>query len=192
MARPKRRRHDDPESTAYHEAGHAAIAVHFGRKVHGVSIVPVEDTLGHCRHTVPGAWFHPDYDTSPRARRAIEDWVMILFAGFHAETHFAGWRNHVGASSDMRRAVDLLSYLACGEELDKYLAWLNVRSKNLVEWELNWRPIECIARELMERREISGHDVRRLFWQARRDFMTEKTGTPTPMIGVAAKDASGK
>jgi ATP-dependent Zn protease len=114
-----RRRGDRPahskeeEATAYHEAGHAVIALALRRGLSRVTIVPDDEagSLGHCAGTRTGEWFQPDVDRSGRARRFIEDRVIILFAGFHAEHRFAGRRNHRGAASDWQAAGDLLSLL---------------------------------------------------------------------------------
>jgi ATP-dependent Zn protease len=168
MSRPKR-----DEAIAYHEAGHAVVAHALGQAVPLVSFVPDEedDSLGRCHQNLMGEWFRPDSDTSGRTRNTIEKRVIILFAGFHAEARFTGRRNYKVASWDRGAAADILSYLTQDreEELRAYLAWLDVRSKDMVNSPMNWRAIEYVARELLARRQLNGKDIRRLCQQARND-----------------------
>jgi hypothetical protein len=176
------------EATAYHEAGHAVVSLALRRAVRRVSIIADDDTLGRCSSNPIGDWFRPDFNISGRERNIIETETIILLAGFHAEARFAGRRNHVGAASDMHKAVELLTWLAEGEALEKYLAWLNVRSKNLVNTPQNWRAIEYVARELLAPRKISGRAVRQLYRQAQRDLYREETGREFPEFTI---DTSG-
>jgi hypothetical protein len=163
------------EATAYHEAGHAVVTVALGRAVRRVSIIRRADdnSLGRSRGYPLGGGFQPDVSRSRRSRKTIEERVIIKCAGFHAESRFTGRRNHAGAAYDRQEAKEFLSLLAEDEELKKYLAWLDVRSKNLVGSQLIWRAIEYVARELLERKEITGQDVRRLYQQARSELCPE-------------------
>ena len=61
-------------STAYHEAGHAVVALALGRPVQNVSILPNREVLGICKFG--------------KARTSFEDWlgeILIALGGIAAE-----------------------------------------------------------------------------------------------------------
>src|SRR5947207_13643574 len=85
----------DAELTAYHEAGHAVMALVLGRPVDHVSIRPDARRLGHCEFRKP-------------VFRPTEDWLeremLISLAGPAAESLFDGAYDEVGASFDFHQA----------------------------------------------------------------------------------------
>jgi hypothetical protein len=190
MAKTRRvRRSSTLEATAYHEAGHAVISIVLLCGVRRLSIIPNDDdgSFGRCTHNPLAEEVQQDCDTTESRRDIIEARVMVLYAGFHAEARFVGRHNYVGAREDMKNASDLLSFLAGEEEeLEKYLDWLSVRSKNLVLRPENWRAIRYVARELIARRELSGEEVRCLYDHARRDHYRKKTGRAMPEVKINA------
>ena len=119
-----------------------------------------------------------------------------MLAGPHAQAHISGRFDHAGARCDVSGAYASLSYLASGQELDAYLAWLNLRAKNLVTFGSNRRAVQYVARELMQRSTINGRDVRRLARQAENDLYQEATGRNPPWLnppwvtGVASRLAT--
>jgi ATP-dependent Zn protease len=64
----------DPRFVAYHEAGHAVVALALGLRVRGATIVPDDATLG-------GFWYRTDV--------AVDDWVAMKIAGLVAVAVFA-------------------------------------------------------------------------------------------------------
>jgi ATP-dependent Zn protease len=62
--------------TAYHEAGHAVVAITVGRAIQKVSIIPNKTRLGACE--IKKGRFQPSNDW-------LEDEVLILFGGVAAE-----------------------------------------------------------------------------------------------------------
>src|SRR5262245_58577072 len=81
--------HADAERTAYHEAGHAVMALVLGRPVDHVSIRADAVRLGHCEFRKPV--FRPSEDW-------LEREMLISLAGPAAESIFAGEYEEVGAS----------------------------------------------------------------------------------------------
>src|SRR5437868_4318539 len=69
------------EATAYHEAGHAVVALALGRPIHRVSVLPDRDHLGLCRSGKGGS-------------RPSEDWlereILIALGGIAAEARHTG------------------------------------------------------------------------------------------------------
>ena len=147
----------DP-ATAYHEAGHAAVALALDRPVHKVTILPGRDLLGWCKFQ-KGVF------------RPTEDWVerevLIALAGMAAEARFTGDYCEDGAARDLRYARKLLAERAGGERrADR----LERRSLSKVEALLNdddtWRAVELIAEALLKTGTISGRAARHLFDRA--------------------------
>lgn len=144
------------KSVAYHEAGHAAVAIRLGIGIgrKGVTIIPDKHTLGWAQIR-KGFSGNPDYETSGRMRLKIENRVLVLLAGLHAS------QSGEGCEDDLRRAWNLLEYF-CGshEEVQAYLDWLNIRAKQLVESEVCKVKIEAIAQALLEKKKLSAGEVK--------------------------------
>jgi hypothetical protein len=153
------------EATAYHEAGHAVVALHLRHAVKRVSIIPDHDTLGWVLgRKVPG-WFEPDVERDGRHRNWIQEEVQVLFAGGLAEARWTGRQNHVGAAHDYQM-IDRLTENACGSEegIHAYRVWLRECARDLVnQW---WFIIEHMAAVLMLEREISGRHARQVWGES--------------------------
>src|SRR4051794_27174774 len=87
------------ELTAYHEAGHAVVALVLGRPVHAVSILPDHQHAGTC--CFGKAVFRPTEDW-------LEREVLISLAGLAAEAAFTGNYCWDGAAKDLVYARGLL------------------------------------------------------------------------------------
>ena len=83
--------------TAYHEAGHAVIALMLGRAVHEVSILPGGKRLGYCEMRKGGR----------APKDALEADLLILLAGMAAEAKISGQYGLDGASQDLQMAERL-------------------------------------------------------------------------------------
>lgn len=158
------------KSVAYHEAGHAAVAIRLGIGIgrKGVTIIPEEHTLGWA-HIRKGFSGNPEYETSGRMRLKVENRVLALLAGMHAS------QSGDGCDDDLRRACNLLEYF-CGshEEVQAYLDWLNIRAKQLVESEVCQVKIEAIAQALLEKRKLSAGEVKAIPQEAVERWIAEK------------------
>jgi hypothetical protein len=160
------------QRTAYHEAGHVVMAFALRRAVRHVSIVPDDSSDGRLvKHKLTDN-FHPDYESDARTRRLVEREIMICLAGGVALAKFQGNRRDLGDDQDWRHAVYLADYVSSGvggyvgddgEATVAYLRWLQVRAKILLSLPWHWRAVEEIAQSLVERKELSGREARRIY-----------------------------
>lgn len=145
-------------ATAYHEAGHAVVALIFDRPVHKISILPNRDHLGWCKF-------------QKGVLRPSDDWVerevLIALAGMAAEGRVTGRYCLHGAARDLRYARRLLSERAGSERRAERLERrLLAKVESLLADENYWMAVERIAQELLLLRIISGRAARHLFEQA--------------------------
>lgn len=145
-------------ATAYHEAGHAVIALALGRPIHKVTVQPNHLRMGVC-HLSKGA-FRPSQD-------ALETEALILLAGLAAEARHTGVYRWDGAALDLR-AVRNLTEMRGGsirqvEKLER--RWLD-KVEYLLEQPGVWPAVEAVAAELLSNITISGRAARHLYDQA--------------------------
>ena len=148
----------DPRTiTAYHEAGHAAIAMIVGRSIHKVSIVPNKTRLGACE--MKKGRVQPSSDW-------LEDEILILLAGLAAEAKLTGRYAWQGAGQDLRN-VRQLTLSRAGDETraEKLERRLLAKTEHLLADEKTWKIVEQIAAALLERETISGRAARHLYQQ---------------------------
>ncbi len=148
-------------ATAFHEAGHAVMALIVGRSVHKVTIAPGQMhagrglRLGECRM---------EHGRSKAAKDWIEDEVLILLAGMAAEARFTGEYCRRGASQDLRNVHRLLEHRAGSErQLDRLVRRLLDKTEHLLNDEAHYQAIERIARRLLQDTTLSGRAVKHLF-----------------------------
>ena len=150
-------------ATAYHEAGHAVIALALGRPLQRVTIIPGKthagiDTLGQCQ--IQKGRFRPSKD-------GLEDEVLILFAGMAAEAQITGEYSTAGATQDLRAIRRWVQSRAGGE---RQVARLERRLLDKTEYMLSdkatWQAVEWIVAALLEHQMISGRTARHLFEMA--------------------------
>jgi ATP-dependent Zn protease len=147
--------------TAYHEAGHAVVALALGRPVQGVSIRPERDRLGLC--AFGKAVFRPSEDW-------LEREVLISLAGLAAEARYAGDYGWDGAERDRLYARGLLLQRAGNERAAERLERrMLAKVENLLAQPANWRAVERMAAELVRVGQISGRTARHLFDESRRE-----------------------
>jgi hypothetical protein len=152
------RRPSSDEAVAYHEAGHAVVALALGRPVQSVSIQPDRVHLGTCEFQ-KGA-FRPTADW-------IEREILISLAGLAAEARYTGDYAWDGAGRDLqyvRRLTVERAGLRRAERLERRLL---SKVEHLLAQEGNWRAVELIVAELLRRGEISGRAARHLFEEGR-------------------------
>ena len=142
------------EATAYHEAGHAVVALALSRPVHRVSVLPGRGLLGECQF-------------GKGVFRPSEDWlereILIALGGVAAEARRTGAYAWDGAARD-RRYVRLLAVQRAGEQRAERLERrLLAKAEHLLADEGRWRAVELIAAELMRCGALSGRAARHLF-----------------------------
>ena len=152
-------------ATAYHEAGHAVIALSFGCAIEKVTIVPGRSWIGQYRL----GFCELQKSGSANRKNGLDDEIVILFAGMVAESHFTGRYCEAGAAEDLNSIRQLI---CCRVGSEKQHQRLQRRLFSLTEHLLNDEgtalAIELVAKELMQKQTISGRAVRHFYQQAMR------------------------
>jgi hypothetical protein len=150
-------------STAYHEAGHAVMALALGRLVQKVTIRPGRSRVGEVRLGV----CELGKGKVGASKDLVEDEAMILFAGMVAEARFTGQYCEAGAAQDLRAIRRLLQSRAGSERQMERLErrFLN-KTEHILQDTSHVQAIELIACELLQKVTISGRAVRHFFNQA--------------------------
>jgi hypothetical protein len=146
---------DPNRLTAYHEAGHAVIALAEGRTIQEVSILPGPQRLGHCQ-VKKGA--------GRKLKDSLETDLLILLAGMAAEARLTGRYGLRGAAQDLQMAQSLASLRAPNERqgqrlLERTLA----KVEHLLADAATWRAVEAVATELLVSQRISGRAARHFY-----------------------------
>ena len=146
------------KATAYHEAGHAVMAILLGRPVEKVTIAAGQlqsgiSRLGACKI---------QKGRHKASRDPMEDEVLILLAGMVAESRVTGRYCQLGASQDLLLVESLLSANRATNErqLQRLAQRLVDKTENLLNGAEPSKAIELIANELIEKETISGRAVR--------------------------------
>jgi ATP-dependent Zn protease len=148
------------EIVAYHEAGHAVVALALGRPVQRVSILPDRERLGTCHFGK--AVFRPSEDW-------LEREALIALGGLAAEARFTGVYALDGAARDRRYVAELaLQRTGDARKAERLERRLLSKTEYLLAREENWRAVARIAAELVRAGAISGRAARHLFDEAHR------------------------
>ncbi len=143
--------------TAYHEAGHAVMALVFDRPVQKVSILPDQRRLGHCELRK---------GVSRASQDRLETDILILLAGVVAEAIHSGAYNWTGAAMDLQ-SVRRLAVMRSGQgQADKLTRRLLAKTEHLLHQTRHRNAIDQIAAELLEKKSISGRAARHHFEQS--------------------------
>ena len=150
-------------ATAYHEAGHAVMAVSLGRTIHKATIAAAKMQTGGVRL---GA-----VKMQQGRRKSGQDWleeeVLILFAGMVAEAKFTGSYCDRGASSDLRAIENLLCTRAQTQrQMEKLHRRLLDKTEHTLGDEVHEKAIKAVAEQLLEHETIKGRLVKHFFNQA--------------------------
>ena len=144
-------------ATAYHEAGHAVLALALGRPVQRVSALPNRERLGQC-------------DFRKGVVRPSEDWlereILIALGGVAAEARHTGDYAWAEAGQDWQYVRDLAVRRAGERQAERLERRLLAKAEHLLAKDGYWRAVELIAAELLRRGSISGRAARHLFDQA--------------------------
>ena len=147
-------------ATAYHEAGHAVMALSLGRTVQKVTVLPRKSTTGGLRL---GAC-EMQKGRSKSSKNWIDEDVLVLFAGMVAEARYTGEYCVQGASQDLRDIKRLLRHRAQDDrQLERVQKRLLAKAEHLLEDDAHAGAIELIARELIEKGTVSGRAVRHFY-----------------------------
>ncbi|MDG2014018.1 MAG: hypothetical protein P8J33_10955 [Pirellulaceae bacterium] len=163
------------ERTAYHEAGHAVMAIRYKISFKYVTIEPSEseDTLGHVKFREYPTWLDLE-NVDERTNRWSEKRILVSLAGQAAECHLIGRENWIGAGQDWENAVSIAAkrFDPASKTLGPYLNYLRERVKEEIASLQNWDDIEALASELLEQKRLSARAVRQLL----RDRFNQRFG----------------
>ena len=142
------------EATAYHEAGHAVLALALGRPVQRVSALPNRERLGQC-------------DFRKGVVRPSEDWlereILIALGGLAAEARHCGAYGWEEAERDLRYVRKLAVQRAGERATERLERRMLAKAENILADDGHWRAVELIAAELIRHGVISGRAARHLF-----------------------------
>jgi ATP-dependent Zn protease len=146
------------EATAYHEAGHAVLALAVGRPVHRVSVLPNRERLGICEFRK--GVFRPTKDW-------LEEEILISLGGIAAEARHTGAYAWEEAERDMRYVRRLAIQRAGERQAQRLERRLLAKAEHMLCDDELWRAVERIAADLVRLGTISGRAVRHFFDQSR-------------------------
>ena len=154
---------DELIATAYHEAGHAVMAISLGRNIQKATIAPAQMTANSKRL---GA-VKMQKGRSKSTNDALEDEVLILFAGMVAESQRTGKYDERGAASDLRAIGRILETRARTEkQFEKLHRRLLEKTEHILSDEVHSKAIRWVAEALIEKESISGRLVKHFINQA--------------------------
>lgn len=157
----------DLTATAWHEAGHAVMAVSLGRTIEKVTISPARLQTGGSRLGICKI----QKGRSKASNDRLEEDVMILLAGMVAESHFTGRYCTDGAAQDLSFVERLLSTRANNErQLERLTRRMLDKTEHVLREEAHAKAVRLIAEELVRKVTVSGRAVRHYFEQAKREF----------------------
>lgn len=157
-------------NTAYHEAGHCVAAIEVGLKFEYATIIPTHDYSG----VVEGFdefsakfWTRlNNYENLTRVETSlIKKHTFVSLAGQAVDVR-RGCYSELTVQQDNSVAIDLASILTNGDfdGVSHYIdTTLNRLAKIFLRKE-NWRKIEAIARELVEKKKLSYQDVLSIYY----------------------------
>src|SRR5947209_855148 len=122
------------ESTAYHEAGHAVVALALGRPVQRVSILPDAVRLGQCEFRK--GEFRPTDDW-------LEREMLIALGGIAAEAQFTDDYAWGGAARDSAYVHALAVQRAGESRAERLERRMLSKVEHLLAQEAHWRAVEA-------------------------------------------------
>jgi hypothetical protein len=145
-------------ATAYHEAGHAVIALILGRPVQRISIRAKEQTLGRC-------------EFQKGRVRPSDDWlereILIALAGLAAEARYTGQYAWAGAARDLQNVQQLARQRSGEQQAERLQKRMLSKVEHLLSQAATWRAVELIAEELLRSETISGRAAVHLLEQGK-------------------------
>ncbi len=146
---------DEDIATAYHEAGHAIVAVALGKPVAKLTIERNSMRLGQCQMS---------HRRGQPVKDELEVQLMILLGGVVAEARYTGEYNWDGARQDMI-GIRRLSRVRAGSDAQAERLQQKMLSKtdHLLDQSGHWESVVAIVEELKKTKSLSGRAVQHVF-----------------------------
>jgi hypothetical protein len=154
-------------ATAYHEAGHAAVAVMLGLQLERVELTPDHPVhAGRCLEKVddPNAL---SLAVELGEEAVIRPQIMILLAGRAAQQK--GEFDHVpgGDQHDLETALRIATLMVGPEnDAESLLAELLIETRTLLDSPPVWAGVEALAGELLLKGSVEGNKAHRILGDA--------------------------
>ncbi|MFT7581671.1 MAG: ATP-dependent Zn protease [Myxococcota bacterium] len=149
--------------TAYHEAGHAVLALAVGLTVDKVSITAKAGRLGIMQ--MKGG------SKKRRFRDRAEDALLVLLGGIAAEVRLTGAYCTAGATRDLRELHTLATIRAGSRNAASKLAErMFAKANYLLAEPEHWLAVEYIVEDLLQKKDISGRAAKHHFERAMREM----------------------
>lgn len=108
------RKEDEIYRTAWHEAGHALMALLLGEEIQKVSIIPSTTGAG-------GVTVFDKKEKGLYTKDELMDQIRIMYGGMCAEAVYSNWSSiSTGASADIKQATDILRSMICEYGMGSY------------------------------------------------------------------------
>ena len=158
----KRKIDEQMLATAYHEAGHAIVAISLGRTVEKCTIV---------RNTIRLGAVQLGKRRGQRQQDFFEVEAMILLGGLVSEARYTGQHNWDGAQQDLRALRRLtLARVETDQQVERLEKRLLDKTAHHMEQPGHWEAVEMVVAELIKLQAISGRSARHLFDEAMKRF----------------------
>jgi ATP-dependent Zn protease len=142
-------------ATAYHEAGHAVVALSLGRSVEKLTIIRNSLRLGAVQI---------GKGRNSRKQDYFEIEALILLAGVVAEARYTGEYNWDGAQQDLRAVRRLsLARVETIKKAERLERRLLDKTEHHLDQPGNWDAVKLVAAELIQSQSISGRAARHLY-----------------------------
>lgn len=159
--------HETLEQVAYHEAGHAVMAIREGLQVEFVAVYEEPRLKGVCRPVDRTEILLRDPRTLAKgvaagkvSNKEIAGMILTLLAGGLAEQRFLGSAED-GGGKDLQVARTLtLAFADTAAARFELLAWLAVLVKQDLAEPSVWHQVQRVAAALLERRTLTDEQVR--------------------------------
>lgn len=163
-------RHPDREkvATAYHEAGHAAVAVWLGLQLERVELTPDHPIhAGCCREKVDDP-YALSLAVELGEERVIRPQIQILLAGRAAQEK-SGFDDLPGGDGhDLEMALRVAKLMVgCPAKAEELLDHSLVETRSLLDVTAVWAGVEALTDELLLKGIVEGDEAHRILAEAR-------------------------
>ena len=149
------------EEIAYHEAGHALVAITFNLPIKEIAIKTRKKSLGHTSYGDPFA--DPSKASKEEKLNYMINKITASWAGYIAQSKFNSLADRFFASHDEKKANQLIEHMELGTELEKQLRTRTfLEAGILINNKKNWKIIESLVKELVTRKKLNLQEMQEI------------------------------